>query len=113
MNSRHAWCSFHAADARFGIEVAHVQEIVREAAVTPVPLGPPALAGLMNLRGRIVPTLDLRALLGLPPTDPTTASVHVILRDGDELVSLLVDRIADVHRADDDVLEPLDRKSVV
>lgn len=107
MNGRHAWCSFQAADARFGVPVTHVQEIVRDAAVTPVPLGPPALAGLMNLRGRIVPTLDLRALLGMSPTDLATPSVHVIVRDGDELVSLLADRIADVHRADDDILEPL------
>jgi purine-binding chemotaxis protein CheW len=107
MTTRHAWCSFHAAEARFGLDVSRVQEIVRQAEVTPVPASPPALAGLMNLRGRIVPVIDLRALLGLPATTELASAIHVIVRDGDEPVSLLADRIADVHRADDDALEPL------
>lgn len=107
MNGSHAWCTFHAAGARFAVDVTRVQEIVRHAEVTHVPAATPALAGLINLRGRIVPVIDLRALLGLPATDREATSIHVIIRDGDEPVSLLADRIADVHRGDDDSLEPL------
>lgn len=107
MNGAHAWCAFHAADATFGVAVDRVQEIVREAAIARTPTAPTAIAGLMNLRGRLVPVIDLRTLFARPARDPEAATFHVIVRDGDDHVSLLVDRIVGVHRAPDGVLEPL------
>ena len=51
----------------FGVEVEKVQEVIRYQAMTRVPLAPPVVKGLINLRGQIVTAVDLRGRLGLPP----------------------------------------------
>ncbi|MEQ1831699.1 MAG: chemotaxis protein CheW [Candidatus Eisenbacteria bacterium] len=107
MSEFRGWCSFRVAGALFGVEVERVQEVVRNVAVTRVPPAPPAVAGLLNLRGRIVPVVDLRVLLGLPPADASQGGIHVIVRDGDDPVSLCADAIADVRRGDDIEVEPM------
>jgi len=91
-----AWCSFRLGDHRYGVALEAVQEVLRPQPVTRVPAGPPALAGLMNLRGHIVPVVDLRVLLGLGTADET--SFLVIVRADDGPVALLVDEIGDVER---------------
>jgi purine-binding chemotaxis protein CheW len=101
------WCSFKVEGAYFGVEVASVQEVVRHATVTRVPPAPPAVAGLLNLRGRIVPVVDLRVLLGMPRMSAPEQGIHVIVRDGDEPLSLLADSIADVRRAESPEIEAL------
>jgi purine-binding chemotaxis protein CheW len=77
------------------IPVDRVQEVLRHELVTPVPLAPPAIRGLINLRGRIVTAVDLRRRMGLPDDDQSPV-MHVILRDEEGGVSLLVDRVGDV-----------------
>jgi chemotaxis signal transduction protein len=99
-----AWCSFKLGDQRYGVELERVQEVIRPQPVTRVPSAPPALAGLMNLRGRIVPVVDLRVLLGLGFADET--SFLVIVRSEDGPVALLVDEIGDVERVHDDAPVP-------
>ncbi len=101
------WCSFKIEGALFGVEVERVQEVVRHAAVTRVPPAPPGVAGLLNLRGRIVPVVDLRVLLGMPRMATPETGIHVIVRDGDEPVSLLADAIADVRRAQSPEIDAL------
>lgn len=101
------WCSFKIEGALFGVEVERVQEVVRHAAVTRVPPAPAGVAGLLNLRGRIVPVVDLRVLLGMPRMAQPETGIHVIVRDGDEPVSLLADTIADVRRAESPEIETL------
>jgi len=54
-------------DLAFGIDIRVIQEILRHQSMTPVPLAPPAVVGLINLRGQIVTAIDLRRRLGLPP----------------------------------------------
>lgn len=88
--------TFHVGSYLFGVEVALVQEVVRMNASTPVPLSPPEVAGLINLRGEVLTAIDVRARLGLPPTDGERAQVNVVVRVDDEPVSLLVDEIGGV-----------------
>src|SRR5215831_18306196 len=89
-------CSFVVGDLLFGVDVMHVQEVVRQHALTPIPLAPPAIRGLMNLRGNIVAAIDLRERLGFGPSDGAGALANVILRSEHDSVSLLVDEIGDV-----------------
>lgn len=89
-------CSFLVEDLLFGVDVAHVQEVVRQHALTPIPLAPPAIRGLMNLRGSIVAAIDLRERLGFGPDSGNGTRANVILRSEHDSVSLLVDEIGDV-----------------
>lgn len=89
-------CTFAVGGLRLGLPVEDVVEVVRGEPVTPVPLAPATVAGLLNLRGRIVPVLDARARLGLPPRSDGQESAHVVLDLDGEHVSLIVDREGDV-----------------
>jgi purine-binding chemotaxis protein CheW len=90
------FCTFYVDNLYLGIEVEQVQEVIRHQKMTFVPLAPPAIAGLINLRGQIVTALDLRCQLGLPPRHAETLPMNVVVQDGENAVSLLVDRIGDV-----------------
>jgi purine-binding chemotaxis protein CheW len=99
------YATFEVADQLFGLEVGRVQEVLTFSEYTPVPLAPAHVGGLFNLRGQVIAALDLRVRLGLPPTDLSEGAMNVIVRDDDESVSLLVDRIGDVVELDDNAAE--------
>jgi purine-binding chemotaxis protein CheW len=80
----------------FGIEVQQVQEVLRQLDITPVPLAPDVIEGLINLRGQIVTAVDMRRRLGLPRRKEGEAAMNIVVRSDDGLVSLLVDEIEDV-----------------
>jgi len=84
----------------YGVEVAHVQEVLRSQSITRVPLAPPAVAGLINLRGQVVTAIELRERLGRPARPAGTEAVVIVVRLHGEAVSLLVDSIADVVDVD-------------
>lgn len=91
--------------AHYGVDVLHVQEALRWQARTPVPLAPPGIAGLVNLRGQVVLTVDLRVRLGLAPLAADAEPMMVVVQVGGEPVSLLVDEIGDVIDVDDSQFE--------
>jgi purine-binding chemotaxis protein CheW len=84
----------------YGVEVGHVQEVLRSQGLTRVPLAPPAVAGLINLRGQVVTAIELRERLGRPHRPEGTEAVVIVVRLHGEAVSLLVDAIADVVDVD-------------
>ena len=84
----------------YGIEVEHVQEVLRSQQLTRVPLAPTAVAGLINLRGQVVTAIELRERLGRPPRPEGTDPVVIVVRLHGEAVSMLVDSIADVVDVD-------------
>lgn len=100
------YCTFVLDGHLFGVDVASVQEVLKQQDLTPVPLASAEVAGLINLRGQIVTTLNLRDRLGLPERPPGSDSVSVVVRavDGGP-VSLVVDRIGDVLHVDAASLE--------
>lgn len=108
MNTTRQFCTFQLGQLLFGVEVLKVQEVIRHQPMTHVPLAPPTVRGLINLRGQIVLALDLRRRLELPPADPPNAEpcMNVVVRDDDGAVSLLVDEIGDVLEIDDGRFEP-------
>jgi purine-binding chemotaxis protein CheW len=80
----------------FGIEVSRIQEVIRSQRMTPVPLAPDVVGGLINLRGEIVTAIDLRRRLQLPARSDGVQPMNVVVRTRDGAVSLLVDEIGDV-----------------
>jgi purine-binding chemotaxis protein CheW len=79
-----------------GIPVRHVRDVLRGQTVTRVPLAPPEVAGVLNLRGRIVTAIDLRRRLGLPPAPEGEPGMSVVVERDGELYSLQVDRVSEV-----------------
>jgi purine-binding chemotaxis protein CheW len=99
------FATFEVADQLFGVEVHTVQEVLSYNEYTPVPLAPPAVGGLFNLRGQVIAAVDLRVQLGLPRQAMEGPVMNVILRGDGEPVSLLVDRIGEVVDLDDEAFE--------
>lgn len=100
------YVTFRAGGLFFGVDVLKVQEIIRYQSMTPVPLAPTAVKGLINLRGQIIAALDLRSVLKMEPEKNDEKPMNVVVRAGDETVSLLVDSIGDVIEVDKDEYEP-------
>src|SRR5665647_3037250 len=99
------FATFTVAGARYGIDVLRVQETLRAQARTTVPLAPPGITGLVNLRGQVVMLLDLRVRLGLEPLASDAEPMMIVVQVGGEPISLLVDEIGDVVYAQDEQFE--------
>jgi purine-binding chemotaxis protein CheW len=89
-------CTFFLDGLCFGVDVLRVQEVIRHREPTRVPLAPPVVRGLINLRGEIVTAIDLRRRLALGPAPAEGLPTNVVLRAQDGVVSLLVDEIGGV-----------------
>jgi purine-binding chemotaxis protein CheW len=98
--------TFYVADLFFGVDVLHVQEVLRSQQMTSVPQAPAVIEGLINLRGQIVIAIDIRRRLGLPKHAGGQAPMNVLVRTLDGAVSLLVDEIGDVLDMDTETYEP-------
>jgi purine-binding chemotaxis protein CheW len=100
------FATFWLAGYLFGIEVVKVQEVLRYQRMTAVPLAPPEIAGLINLRGQIVTALDLRRRLDLPDRPDNKLPMNVVVRTDEGSLALLVDEIGDVMEVGDETFEP-------
>ena len=89
----------------YGVDVLRVQEALRWQGRTRVPLAPAGASGLVNLRGQVVLTLDLRVRLGLAPLADDAEPMMVVVQVDGEPVSLLVDEIGDVVDVEDSQFE--------
>lgn len=92
--------------ALFGVDVRRVREVIRHQEMTRVPLAPPTVRGLINLRGQIVTAIDLRRCLEMPPQPDDARPMNVVVQTEDGAVSLLVDEIGDVLDLDADGFTP-------
>lgn len=103
-DSADQYVTFNVTDQCFGIEMILVKEIIRVPETVKVPLTPDALVGLANLRGAVLPILDLRSLLQLPVTEYGDAT-RVIVVDVGRTVGLIVDCVSQVLNVDKDDIE--------
>nr|WP_296070905.1 chemotaxis protein CheW [uncultured Actinoplanes sp.] len=101
------YVTFDMAGERYAFPMRRVQEIIRMPAVVKVPLGPPSLEGLANLRGRVLPVVSLRRCCDMTQAehDETT---RVIVVDGGVPLGFVVDRVASVISIDPASMEPAD-----
>lgn len=88
-------CTFRLGRDCFAIDAARVTEVIRGGRLTRVPRAPAVVLGLVHLRGRIVPVIDLAALLGVESTGGS-AGAHLVVRLGEDFYGLLVDEMLDV-----------------
>lgn len=100
------YATFLVAGHYLGIDVLEMQEVLRGQRLTPVPLAPDVVEGLINLRGQIVPAIDLRRVLKLAPAEPGQDRFSVVARSHHGPVSLQVDEIGDVVELDAAGFEP-------
>lgn len=105
MGSEQQLCTFFLDNLFFGVEVQKVQEVIRYQGMTAVPLAPPVIGGLINLRGQIVTAIDLRERLELKSREESQLPMNVVVRTADGAVSLLVDEIGDVVEVEESAYE--------
>jgi purine-binding chemotaxis protein CheW len=99
------FCTFLLDGYLFGVPVPQVQEVIRYQPMTPIPLAPGAVEGLINLRGQIVVAIDLRRRLGLENRPAGKLPMNVVVRTADSVVSLLADEIGEVIEVDESTFE--------
>jgi purine-binding chemotaxis protein CheW len=98
--------TFFLAREEYGVDVRLVQEIIRVAEITPVPRAPAAIKGVINLRGRIIPVIDLKRRLGLGDVEASRVARVVVVKLKDRLVGLLVDGASQVLKVPLSIIEP-------
>ena len=84
------------ADEHYGLDIAKVYEIIRHQPITPVPRSPSFVKGVINLRGRIIPVVDLRERFGMPAAEPTKETRIVVAESAATRVGLIVDSVSEV-----------------
>lgn len=94
------YCTFYLDKKHYGIPMMEVQEVMLQQDLAPVPLAPSVVRGLMNLRGNIVLSIDIRRRLGLPESDPTQDSIQIITQGPAGLVGWMVDQMGEVADLD-------------
>lgn len=100
MDSTQGFLVFELDGQRFGVSLAAVREVVRAVAVTRLPSAPLIVEGAINVRGRVVPVLDLRARFALPSRELTPDEHMVLARAGERLVAIRADRVLHFEEID-------------
>ena len=101
------YVSVRIGDQLFGAPVDAIREVFAPQSVTSVPQAPAEVAGLLNLRGRIVTAIDARRRLGLPPRETTESGMALGVERGSEIFGLIVDSVGEVLRRPRAELEPV------
>jgi len=94
------------ADEHYGLDIAKVFEIIRHQPITPVPRAPLFVKGVINLRGRIIPVVDLRGRFGMAEVEPTKETRIVVAESRSTRVGLIVDSVSEVLLLPLDSVEP-------
>ena len=104
------YLTFVLGGAGYGIPILKVREIIRLLEITPIPRMPDYVRGVINLRGRIVPVIDLRMKLGLPNPSTTNRTciivTHIQIGDATKLMGLIVDALDEVYQINAEDIEP-------
>ncbi len=98
--------TFNVGEEEFGVEILAVREINRMMEITRVPHAPPFVEGVINLRGRVIPVVDLRKRFGLGEIERDKNTRIVVVELGDKVVGFLVDSVSEVLRVPEDLVEP-------
>jgi purine-binding chemotaxis protein CheW len=98
--------SFRIGAQEYCVDIMSVREIRGWSAATPVPQAPDYVRGVINLRGTVLPIVDLGALLGLPHTDPTARHAVIVAQLDGHLVGLLVDGVSDILTVANESVQP-------
>jgi len=97
---------FNLASETYGVDVGTVREIIRVPDITRVPNAPDFVRGVMNVRGKLIPVVDLRPRFGMAPVEQTGESRIVVVDIGSESIGVMVDAVTEVLRIAEDSIEP-------
>ena len=92
---------FRVADVAYAVDIKRVREIIRPLAIVPIPHAPPAVLGVADHRGEVVPILDVRTRFGLPRMDMGRRTKWIVVEAGERLVGLVVDQVTAVFGTDE------------
>jgi purine-binding chemotaxis protein CheW len=90
------YLTFRLSQEEYGVEILKVQEIKGYSAITPIPNTPPYVKGVMNLRGTIVPVVDLRSRFSMDEAEYNQFTVIIVVKVGAKVMGLIVDAVSDV-----------------
>jgi purine-binding chemotaxis protein CheW len=99
--------TFQLGDQVLGIDIMAIREIRAWSPATPLPNVPRHVRGVVNLRGVVLPVLDLRCRLGWGMTDPSARHVIIVVRVGEQLQGIIVDAVNDIVTVPTDQQQPL------
>jgi len=98
--------TFNLGEELYGVDILRVQEIKGYTTVTKIPNVPPHIKGMLNLRGTIVPIVELRMKFGMPTIDHTAITVIIVVVVRDKVMGLVVDSVSDVLNIDKSDIQP-------
>lgn len=105
-NLRRELISFRIDVQEFCVDIMVIREIRGWTPATALPRTPAFMRGVINLRGAVLPIVDLAARLGFPSTEASARHVIIVAQIGTQLVGLLVDAVSDILTVDDDAIQP-------
>jgi len=103
----HEFITFEIGDRRLGIDIMAIREIRAWSPTTPIPNAPSHVRGVVNLRGVVLPVLDLSQRLGWGATEPTGRHVIIVVRVGEQLQGIIVDAVSDIVTVGPEQLQPV------
>ncbi|MBT9447443.1 MAG: chemotaxis protein CheW [Hyphomonadaceae bacterium] len=105
-SDRRELISFCIGEQEFCVDIMAVREIRGWTPATPLPQTPGYIRGVINLRGAVLPVMDLAARMGLPPVQPSARSVIIVVKVAERLIGLLVDAVSDILSITDENIQP-------
>lgn len=98
--------AFRVGAQEFCVDIMSVREIRGWTPATALPQSPEYVRGVINLRGAVLPIVDLAARLGFPPAEPNARHVIIVAQVGRQIVGLLVDAVSDILSVTEEVVQP-------
>nr|WP_035271112.1 chemotaxis protein CheW [Desulfonatronum thiodismutans] len=98
--------TFHIGEEEFGVEILKVQEIIRMMGITRVPKAPDFVEGVINLRGKVIPIIDLRTRFGMAAQDHDKHTRIIVIEINSVIIGFVVDSVSEVLRIPADTVEP-------
>lgn len=98
--------TFRLSDQEYALDIMSVREIRSWTPATPLPHAPRFMKGVINLRGTVLPVLDLGARLEMPERDQSERSVIIVVKNADTMMGLLVDAVSDIIAVNTEGLQP-------
>jgi len=97
---------FEVSSEEFGVNIAAVESIIKMQPITHMPQAPAFVEGVTNLRGKLLPVIDLRKQFGLPPKDTDNSSRIIVVSVDQTQVGMIVDGVSEVLTVSDEIVEP-------
>lgn len=119
LENANKYLTFTLGNEHYGVEILRIREIIGLLDITPMPNAPEFIKGVINLRGKIIPVIDLRMKFSLPPVGYTEETCVIVVEIEDEqseersLMGAIVDSVSEVISISDDSIEPTPRFGAV